>query len=166
MDHFMAPMNGGFMEHPDLTGHAGAPGRGAFMVLFLKVQEGRIAAAKYHTVGCGPTIACGSMLTKLIVGQTVADCRELTAERLIEALDGVPPDKLHRPAITIAALHDALGRAESRIDGGKMESLTTEGSEGHGNRKRGGERPEGTEGTARRPWTAWVEQTGGFKPIE
>ncbi len=117
MDHVMAPRNGGVMENPDLTGHAGAPGRGAFMILFLKVEDDRIAAAKYHTVGCGPTIACGSMLTELIAGRTIAECRELTEERLIEALDGVPPDKLHCPALAVAALEDALSRAESRIDG-------------------------------------------------
>jgi NifU-like protein involved in Fe-S cluster formation len=96
MDHVMAPRNGGVMQDPDLTGHAGAPGRGAFLILFLKLQEERITAAKYHTYGCGPTIAAGSMLTELIVGRTVAECRELTTDDLIEALDGVPPDKRNR----------------------------------------------------------------------
>jgi NifU-like protein involved in Fe-S cluster formation len=62
MDHVLSPRNGGVLEHPDLTGHAGMPGRGAFLILFLSVEEGRVAVAKYHTVGCGPTIACGSML--------------------------------------------------------------------------------------------------------
>ena len=48
------------------------------------------------------------MLTELITGRTVAECRELTVEKLIEALDGVPPDKLHCPGLAIAALRDAL----------------------------------------------------------
>jgi nitrogen fixation NifU-like protein len=78
--------------------------------LFPKVAEGRITVAKYHTVGCGPTIACGSMLSELVVGRSIAECGELTAEELIEALDGVPPDKLHCAAMAIAALHDALTR--------------------------------------------------------
>ncbi len=78
------------------------------MILFLKVQDDRIAAAKYHTHGCGPTIASASMLTELIIGQTVADCRGMTTDDLIAALDGVPPDKIHCPAMAIAALHDAL----------------------------------------------------------
>jgi len=102
--------NAGVMDDPDLIGHAGAPGRGAFMILFLKVHDNRITAAKYHTVGCGATIAAGSMLTELIVGQTIARCRELTTEHLIEALDGVPPDKLHCPALAIGALQDALSK--------------------------------------------------------
>jgi nitrogen fixation NifU-like protein len=107
-EHVVAPRNSGVMDAPDLTGHAGAPGRGAFLILFLKVREGRIVAAKYHTYGCGPTIASGSMLTEMIVGRTIAECRELTVEDLIEALDGVPPDKLHCPALAIGALRDAL----------------------------------------------------------
>ncbi len=96
------------MEIPDLTGYAGTPGRGAFLVLYLKLQGERVAEAKYQTYGCGPTIAAGSMLTELITGRTVAECRDLTVEKLIEALDGVPPDKLHCPGLAIAALRDAL----------------------------------------------------------
>jgi nitrogen fixation protein NifU and related proteins len=114
MDHVLSPRNGGVMENPDLTGHAGRPGRGSFLILYLRVAEGRIAAAKYHTVGCGPTIACGSMLSELVVGRSIEDCRELTTEVLIEALDGVPPDKLHCPALAIAALQDALGHWQAR----------------------------------------------------
>jgi len=112
----MTPRNGGVMDNPDLIGHVGAPGRGAFMILFLRVQDDRIAAAKYHTVGCGPTIAAGSVLTELIVGRTIAKCRELTTEHLIEALDGVPPDKLHCPALAIAALQDALSKWSAKGD--------------------------------------------------
>jgi nitrogen fixation NifU-like protein len=126
-DHVMTPRNGGVMANPDLTGHAGSPGRGAFMMLFLGIREERIAAAKYHTVGCGPTIASGSMLTELIVGRTIAECRELTAEHLIEALDGVPPDKLHCPALAIGALHDALSKWPT--EGERAQELT-EGSDG------------------------------------
>jgi NifU-like protein involved in Fe-S cluster formation len=73
-EHVMAPRNGGVLESPDLTGYAGTPGRGAFMILFIKLDSGRIAAAKYHTYGCGLTIASGSMLTEMIVGRTIAEC--------------------------------------------------------------------------------------------
>ena len=107
-DHVLAPRNGGSIENADLIGHAGVPGRGAFMILYLRLEDERVAAAKYHTVGCGPTIASGSMLTEMIVGRTVEECREITSEKLIAALDGVPADKLHCPALAIAALRDAL----------------------------------------------------------
>ena len=78
----------------------------------MSFEGDRIAAAKYHTVGRGPTIACGSMLSELVLGRSIAECRELTADDLIDALDGVPPDKLHCPALAIGALRDALSRWE------------------------------------------------------
>ena len=109
-EHVMSPRNGGAIESPDLTGHAGAPGRGAFMILYLKLEGERIRAARYHTVGCGPTIASGSMLTEMITGKSIAESRELTVENLIDALDGVPPDKLHCPALAVGALQDALSK--------------------------------------------------------
>jgi NifU-like protein involved in Fe-S cluster formation len=49
-EHVMAPRNGGALENPDLTGHAGAPGRGAFMILYLRVQDERVSAAKYQEI--------------------------------------------------------------------------------------------------------------------
>ena len=113
-EHVLAPRNTGAMEDADLTGHAGTPGRGAFLILFLKLQGDRIAAAKYQTYGCGPTIAAGSMLTELIVSRTLDECRKLTADDLIAALDGVPPDKLHCPALAIGALRDALRKTEEQ----------------------------------------------------
>jgi nitrogen fixation NifU-like protein len=109
-DHVMSPRNSGPIDDPHLTGLAGAPGRGAFMILYLKLADHRVTAAKYHTVGCGPRIASGSMLTELIIGKPIAECRELAVENLIEALDGMPPDKLHCPALAIAALKDALAK--------------------------------------------------------
>jgi nitrogen fixation protein NifU and related proteins len=118
MDHVLSPRNGGVMEDPGLAGHSGTPGRGAFMIVFLRVQDNRVAAAKYHTVGCGPTIACGSMLSELVLGRSIEDCRDLTTDDLIAALDGVPPDKLHCPALAIAALRDALSHWEPRMGNG------------------------------------------------
>ena len=61
----------------------------------------------YQTVGCGRTIASGPMLTKMIAGNSIAGCWELTIENLIERLDGIPPDKLHWLALAIGALKDA-----------------------------------------------------------
>ena len=96
------------MESPDATGHAGSPGRGPFLILYLRICDERIVAAKFQTYGCGPTIACGSMLTELIMGRPITDCLLLTSEELVSALEGVPADKLHSPALAIAALRDAL----------------------------------------------------------
>jgi NifU-like protein involved in Fe-S cluster formation len=108
MDHFTSPRNNGPMESPDRIGQAGALGQGPFMVLYLRVAGGTISEAKFCTYGCGTTIAAGSILTELITGRSFAECQSLTAGDLIKALDGVPPDKLHSPALAIAALQDAL----------------------------------------------------------
>jgi NifU-like protein involved in Fe-S cluster formation len=99
MDHVTSPRNSGVMELPDLTGMAGTPGNGPFMILSLRVREGRITAAEFQTYGCGPTIASGSMLTEMIIGRTIEERTKLTAQDLILALDGVPPDKLHGSAL-------------------------------------------------------------------
>ena len=111
MDHFTSPRNGGVLESPDRIGQAGVPGQGPFLILTLRLDGDRVAEARFKTYGCGPTIACGSMLTELVAGRTLGECRALTAEDLIAALDGVPPDKRHGPALAIAALREALGPA-------------------------------------------------------
>jgi NifU-like protein involved in Fe-S cluster formation len=83
MDHFMAPRNSGALESPDATGHAGAPGQGPFLILYLRIAGGKITAAKFQTYRCGSTIACGSMLTELILGRSLGDCSRLTTQILI-----------------------------------------------------------------------------------
>lgn len=108
MDHFSSPRNTGVLEEPDLVGLVGTPGQGPFFVLYLKLTDGRIDAARFRTHGCGATIAAGSMLTELIRGRTPDECRGLTVDNLIAALDGVPPEKLHSPTLAIAALQHAL----------------------------------------------------------
>ena len=108
MDHFLSPRNSGALESPDVTGHAGTPGRGPFLILYLRIDGDRVIAAKFQTYGCGPTIACGSMLTELMIGRSLEDCSQLTTETLIASLDDVPAEKLHSPALAIAALRDAI----------------------------------------------------------
>jgi nitrogen fixation NifU-like protein len=109
MDHFASPRNAGALADPDRVGRAGSPGRGPFLILYLRLDGGRVAEARFQTYGCGATIASGSALTELITGRDVGECLALTTDGLIEALDGVPPTKLHGPALAIAALRDALG---------------------------------------------------------
>ena len=76
--------------------------------LLLRLQGETLADARFQTYGCGATIACGSALAELIKRRSIADCLALTAEDLIEALDGIPADKLHSPALAIGALRNAL----------------------------------------------------------
>jgi nitrogen fixation protein NifU and related proteins len=102
--------NGEAIENPDFSGHAGAPSRGAFMIVYLNVQDRRIAAAKCHTISGGPTIASGSILTEFFAGKSIAECREVTVANPVEAPDGMPPDKLHCPAMATGVLKDASAK--------------------------------------------------------
>jgi NifU-like protein involved in Fe-S cluster formation len=116
MDHFTSPRNSGPMPDPDAVGHAGTPGRGAFMILYLRLAGGVVTEARFQTFGCGVSIASGSVLTELVARRPISECLALTAADVIAALDGVPPDKLHGPALAIGALHDALKADSSEAD--------------------------------------------------
>jgi hypothetical protein len=65
MDHFLAPRNSGALESPDATGHAGAPGRGPFMILYLRMDSGRVVAAKFQTVEKGDILKYFSRLESM-----------------------------------------------------------------------------------------------------
>ena len=108
MDHFTSPRHAHRMENADRIGRAGTPGQGPFMIVYLRISGNHIVDASFQTIGCGPTIASGSVLTELVTGLSVVDSLCLTPEDLIEALDGVPADKLHAPVLAIAALQHAL----------------------------------------------------------
>jgi nitrogen fixation NifU-like protein len=108
MEHFNAPRNSGALEQPDRVGRAGTPGQGPFMILYLKLDDGRVARAGYQTFGCGASIAAGSLLTETIVGREIRECLALTSEQLSDAMGGFPPDKAHCPILAVAALRDAL----------------------------------------------------------
>jgi nitrogen fixation NifU-like protein len=78
------------------------------MIVYLKLDDGRVAQAKYQTFGCGASIAAGSLLTEMIIGREIRECLALTSDALSDAMGGFPPDKLHCPILAVAALHDAL----------------------------------------------------------
>ncbi len=108
MDHFQSPRNRGRMETPDAAGLAGVPGQGRHLALAVRIVGDQIVQAKFDANGCGVTIACGSALTELLIGRTISACRELTTADLIEALDGVPPERGDCPAFALSALHSLL----------------------------------------------------------
>jgi NifU-like protein involved in Fe-S cluster formation len=117
MEHFLSPKNNGPMESPDLIGLVGTPGAGPFLILCLRLDNGFVRDAKFQTYGCGSTIACGSMLTEMIIDRSVEDCVKITQDQLIAALGGVPPDKMHSPALAIGALQAALRKVPAEPRG-------------------------------------------------
>ena len=112
MDHYEHPRNVGTLDVKDDnvgTGMVGAPACGDVMRLQIKVNdEGVIEDAKFKTYGCGSAIATSSMATELIKGKPVTEAMTLTNQAVAEALEGLPPHKLHCSVLAEEAIQKAL----------------------------------------------------------
>ena len=119
MDHYENPRNVGTLDKNDEsvgTGMVGAPACGDVMRLQIKVNdEGVIEDAKFKTFGCGAAIATSSMATELIKGKSVEDALKLTNKAVMEALDGLPPVKVHCSVLAEQAIKAALSDYYTRI---------------------------------------------------
>lgn len=108
MDHFSNPRNMGSIEDSDGVGEVGNAKCGDIMKIFLKVEEDRIVDVKFQTFGCGAAIASSSMATELIKGKTLKGAWELSNKAVAEALDGLPPIKMHCSMLAEEAIHEAI----------------------------------------------------------
>ncbi len=108
MDHFSNPRNVGEIESPDGIGEAGNPRCGDIMKIYLKVKDNVIEDVKFKTFGCASAIASSSMATELIKGKTIDEAWELTNTAVAEALDGLPPVKMHCSVLAEEAIHRAI----------------------------------------------------------
>ena len=109
MDHFTNPRNVGEMEDPSGVGTVGNAKCGDIMRMYLDIDEnGVIQEAKFKTFGCGAAIATSSMATELVKGKTVQQALEVTNKAVMEALDGLPPVKVHCSLLAEEAIHAAL----------------------------------------------------------
>lgn len=108
MDHFRHPRNVGILEHPDGVGEVGNAKCGDIMKMYLKIKDDVIEDAKFKTFGCGAAIATSSMATVLVKGKTVQEALKVTNKAVMEALDGLPPVKVHCSLLAEEAIHAAL----------------------------------------------------------
>ncbi len=108
MDHFTNPRNVGEMSDADGTGAEGNPVCGDVMKIFIKVKDDRITDAKFQTFGCGAAIAVSSMVTEMAKGLTLDEAMKITKSSLADALDGLPPQKMHCSNLGADALHKAI----------------------------------------------------------
>jgi nitrogen fixation NifU-like protein len=108
MDHFMNPRNVGVIEDADGVGRVGNPVCGDLMEMSVKIQDDVIADIKFRTFGCGAAIATSSMATELIKGKTIGDALEISNRAIAEALDGLPPIKMHCSVLAAEALRATL----------------------------------------------------------
>ena len=108
MDHFMNPRNVGVIEDADGVGRTGNPVCGDLMEMSIKVKGDVISDIKFRTFDCGAAIATSSMATELIKGKTIDDALEISNRAIAEALDGLPPIKMHCSVLAAEALRSTL----------------------------------------------------------
>ncbi|MHC1716835.1 MAG: Fe-S cluster assembly scaffold protein NifU [Candidatus Dojkabacteria bacterium] len=95
MEHFMNPRNVGMIENADGIGEVGNPRCGDIMKMYIKVEKGIIVDIKFQTFGCGAAVATSSMVTEMVKGKSLDKALEITNKEVAEALDGLPPIKMH-----------------------------------------------------------------------
>ena len=117
MEHFKNPRNVGEIENPDGVGHVGNPVCGDIMELYIKVNDGIIVDAKFKTFGCGAAIATSSMLTELVKGKSISETLEISNKTVADALDGLPPIKMHCSVLAEEALKSAVDDYLSKTKG-------------------------------------------------
>ena len=108
MDHFQNPRNVGKMDDADGIGEVGNAKCGDIMRMYIKVEDGVITDCKFNTFGCGSAIATSSMATELIKGKPVEEALELSNQAVVEALDGLPPQKIHCSVLAEEAVSAAV----------------------------------------------------------
>ena len=110
MDHFSNPRNVGEIENASGVGTVGNAKCGDIMRMYLDIDEDTkiIKECKFKTFGCGAAVATSSMATELVKGKTIYEALEVTNKAVMEALDGLPPVKVHCSLLAEEAIHAAL----------------------------------------------------------
>lgn len=108
LDHFEHPRNVGELENATATAEISNPACGDVMTLALRVNNGTIEDVRYRAKGCVPAIACGSVLTEMVAGKTIAEARKVRRIELVLALGGLPTASLHASHLAIDVLAKAL----------------------------------------------------------
>lgn len=108
MDHFTNPRNLGKMDDADGLGEVGNATCGDIMKMYIKVKDDVITDVKFNTFGCGSAIATSSMATEMIKGKTLQEAMELSNKAVVEALDGLPKNKIHCSVLAEEAVLAAI----------------------------------------------------------
>ncbi|NJD01446.1 MAG: Fe-S cluster assembly scaffold protein NifU [Ruminiclostridium sp.] len=115
MDHFSNPRNVGEIADANGVGQVGNPKCGDIMKMYLKIEDNIIVDAKFKTFGCGAAVATSSMATELVKGKTVEEALRITNKAVAEALDGLPPVKMHCSNLAEEAIKSAIEDYKRRI---------------------------------------------------
>lgn len=123
MDHFTNPRNVGEIEDADGIGEVGNARCGDIMKMYFKIEDNIIKDVKFKTFGCGSAIASSSMATELIKGKSIDEAMKVTNKAVADALDGLPPIKMHCSVLAEEAIKAAL------LDYSKKNDVYIEGLE-------------------------------------
>ena len=123
MDHFENPRNVGKMPDADGIGEVGNAKCGDIMRMYIKVRDDVITDVKFNTFGCGSAIASSSMATEMIKGKPVSEALELSNKAVVEALDGLPAQKIHCSVLAEEALRSAISDYYKRLGKDPSEIL-------------------------------------------
>jgi nitrogen fixation protein NifU and related proteins len=104
LDHFEHPRNVGELAEPSAAVQLENPACGDILRLSVRVVGGRIAEVRYRAKGCVPAIACGSLLTQMLRGRTLAEARAIQRQELVSALGGLPEASTHASYLAMDAL--------------------------------------------------------------
>ena len=115
MDHFANPRNSGIIENASGEGTVGNPTCGDLMTIYIDVDDNEVIQdIKFETFGCGAAIATSSMITEIAKGMTVDEALEITRNDVADALDGLPPVKMHCSNLAADALTEAIKDYKSK----------------------------------------------------
>ncbi len=115
MDAFQNPKNVGEIENADGVGQVGNASCGDIMRISLKIEDGIIKDAKFKTFGCAAAVATSSTATDLIIGMTVEEAEKITNARVVEILEGLPPQKIHCSVLAEEAIKEAIADYKKKI---------------------------------------------------
>ena len=108
MDHFSNPRNVGEVADANAVGQVGNPKCGDIMKISMRIEDGIIQDVKFKTFGCGAAVATSSMATELVKGKRIEQALQLTNAAVAQALDGLPPQKLHCSVLAEEAIKSAI----------------------------------------------------------
>ncbi len=115
LDHFQNPRNAGEVEAPDASVQIENPGCGDVLKLTIRVEGERIVEIRFLAKGCVPAMACGSALTQLVKGKTIAEAESLRRDELVEAVGGLPEASTHASHLAMDALAAMVKSSEARL---------------------------------------------------
>lgn len=119
MEHFNNPRNVGIIKEPTVLVQVGEPSCGDSLLLSLKIEEDRITDVKYKIYGCGAAIATASVASELVMGKTLDSVLNITDQMIADALDGLPPEKMHCSNMAAGALHGAIREYRKAVGSGR-----------------------------------------------